>query len=121
MRKYHNISSMLALLPVLAFVGWQLTNFCDGKYYSEIYFLATSITIGGAFFVLRNYVEGHNRKAIMLFTSTFYAILSIIYVWRWVVLGEPSTNYIKALIYGSPVAVLKWIYDTIKLHVKFRR
>lgn len=114
-----NIATGFAITSIVVFVAYQLTQWHGGRYINEIYFMLTTSTISVSMKLLSYNVEGIIKRGIVLLSSSFYASILIIYVWRWVINGEPSTNYIKALCFiGLPLAIIQLIYDSIKLRSK---
>lgn len=82
-----------------------------GEKLNEFYFIingsATAVFTGLLFTFFKNsYV-----KTILLFTSIFYTVLEIIYIYKWVILGHPYAYFKISLIIGLVSGIIYFVYD----------
>lgn len=119
-RIIEKIFKCLVPVPVLAFVFWKLTNFNDGKYYDEVYFLTITLSISMSFLYIYYNIEGLWHRLACYTTSTFYGCLFLGYIYYWIFKGEPLADYIMAAIVGFVLTILRSLYDIYKRYAKHR-
>ena len=107
------IAAVISALMLVSYVIYYYYYYANGVKLNELYFISTGVGVAVFTGLLFTFFERTWIKAILLFTSTFYAILELIYVIMWIILGKPYA-YIKwSLIAGLAVGVIYFIYDYI--------
>lgn len=105
-----------SLISVFGLVYYQFTYLKTGIKPNEIYFLAGSISI--AVFSFLNIKKNHNEFINMfpIMAGTFFLTVTYLYVRRWIIEGQPSTNYYTALSISAVVTILYIIsYGIIRI------
>jgi hypothetical protein len=101
------LKAITAILSILAFMTYQYVLVEKGKDISELYFVALSVTTAVfAFFSIREN-DSFFVSSIVVLCASFFVAMSLIYIWRWIILGDGSTNFYTAVCIS---AVLTFIY-----------
>lgn len=107
------IAAATAALIVAGYLYYYYVLKHSGVKLNELYFVINGS--GTAIFtaLLFTFFVNSYIKTILLFTSIFYTVLEIIYVYKWVILGEPYAYFKIALIAGLVLGIIYFIYDKL--------
>jgi len=78
---------------------------------NDIYFIASGVGIAVFSGLLFTFFQNICVKTILLFTSIFYAVLELIFIYKWVVCGQPYAYFKVALIAGLIFGIMYFLYD----------
>jgi len=77
---------------------------------NELYFIVSSVPIAIFTGILFTFFKEWYAKILLLYTSVYYSLLTVMYVGSWCILGQPY-GYIKiALIIGLVIGLIYGIY-----------
>ena len=115
--KWLKIKGIIACATGILVIGMYLFYFfyleSTGTKLSELYFIASGVGISVFTGLLFTFFRNIYRRTVLLFTSVFYALLEIIYIWNWIINGKPYVLFKVALIIGLFTGIIYFIYDTI--------
>lgn len=107
---------ILGVLAIFAFLYYQYEYVRTGNKPNEIFFIASCISISGySLFSLRQYDSVFVSSITILCSSFFGAVIGI-YMWRWVLLGDGSTNYYTAICISAVFTLIYSILYAILRH-----
>jgi hypothetical protein len=108
------IAGIVSALMLVSYILYYYNFYYNDIHLDKLYFIITGIGISVFTGLLFTFFKRTCIKALLLFTSAFYAILELIYIIMWIILGKPYA-YIKwSLIAGLAVGLIYFIYDSIK-------
>jgi hypothetical protein len=108
------IAAVVSAFMLVSYVFYYYYYYTNEVKLSELYFISTGVGVSVFTGLLFTFFKRTWVKTLLLFTSTFYAILELIYIIMWIILGKPYA-YIKwSLIAGLAVGLIYFIYDSIK-------
>jgi multidrug transporter EmrE-like cation transporter len=105
------IASMCGIFIVGCYLYYYFHLKATGIKLNEIYFIASGIGIAVFSGLLFTFFKNSIIKTVLLFTSIFYSVLELIYIYKWVVLGQPYAYFKIALVAGLIIGIIYFIYD----------
>jgi hypothetical protein len=104
------IKSIAAILAVGAFVLYQYMISFKGIDLSELYFIASALSISAFAFISIKKSDPIIVRSLVILCASFFGVAVWVYIYRWVIFGDGSTYYFTAL---SVSAVVSFIYTII--------
>lgn len=86
--------------------------------HDELYFIVTSICIAVFAFLSIEKTDPVFVRSLIILFSVFFVMVDLIYVKRWVIEGDGSSNYYIALCHSAGFAFLYLIYTVIEKYLK---
>ena len=109
---------IVAILIILALVVFQYEFTTNGVKLNELYFISNSIAI--SFFTLTSIRKNDNVfvSSVLVLCAAFFLSTVLIYIKRWLFLGDGSTNYYIAISISTIVTFLYLITYVINRFIK---
>jgi hypothetical protein len=107
------IVAFTAALVVISYLIYYYYFYIYEIELNELYFTVTGIGISVFTGLLFTFFQNLCVRTILLFTSTFYGMMVLIYIIVWIILGEPYTYIRASLIIGLVIGLIYVIYDSI--------
>ena len=97
--------SAIVGIPIFIFYQWEYLR--TGMKPNEFYFIGSSVLIAVLYFLIIAKDDPTFIRSLLILSSTFFLMVTYIYIRRWVMEGDGSTNYYTALCWS---AILTFIY-----------
>jgi len=114
---YLKVKGIIAAVTAVVVIGCYLFYYCHlretGVKLNELYFIASGIGIAVFTGLLFTFFSNTYVKTSLLFASTFYTVLELIYIVKWVFMGQAYAYFKTALIIGLAIGIIYFVYDRI--------
>ena len=98
-----------SILAVFTFVYYQYVYVNTGVKLNELYFICSGLSVSAFSFMSIKWKDPVFVTSVQLLCSSFFLVVVFMYVYRWVIVGDGSTNYYTAACIS---AVLTFLYST---------
>lgn len=102
-----HIKAIAAIVSVSSFLIYQYMLVTKKVDISELYFISLSLSVAAFAFLSLRKGDTIFDNSLVVLCGTFFCVIVIIYVYRWVLFGDGSTNYYTAACIS---AILTFIY-----------
>jgi len=89
--------AIVSIVAVLTFLYYQYIIVTTGEKANELFLIGSGLSISAFAFLSIKWNDPIIITSLQLMCSTFFVAVIFIYIRRWVVEGNPSTNYYTAL------------------------
>lgn len=114
---YLKTKGIVAAVAALFVVGCYLFYYyhlkTTGVKLNELYFIASGVGIAVFTGLLFTFFSNVYIRTILIFSSTFYTVLELIYIIKWAILGQAYAYFKHALIAGLIIGIIYFVYDRI--------
>lgn len=105
------LGSFASTFALAGYLAYYLYLSMYGIKLNELYFIMTCIPIAIFTGILFTFFKNRTAKTLLLYTSVYYSLLTIMYVGSWVFMGQPYGYIEFSLIIGLIIGLIYWIYD----------
>lgn len=110
------IKLIASILSISAFLSYQYALVTCGVDLSELYFVAMGLSISVFCFMSIRKDDKGSTSSFMVLCGTFHIITVLVYLYRWVLLGDGSTNYYTAFCLSVIITIIYILIDTFYGH-----
>ena len=105
------IVAFTAVMIVIAYIVYYFYYRIYDIELNELYFIITGIGISVFTGTLFTFFKSLCARVMLLFTSTFYLMMILIYIAVWLILGQPYAYIKESLFIGLLIGIIYVVYD----------
>jgi hypothetical protein len=108
------IKSIAALFAISALLAYHHFSHVKGIELNELWFIVMSGTTAIFGFISMSKKDSVFVSSLVLLCSLFYTFIPMIFIYRWCIQGEGSTNYYIAIYISAVLTFLYLLWDVCK-------
>lgn len=114
------IRSIVAILSMASLMVYQYFMVKRGINLSELYFISISLSISAFCFLSMKKGDNIFVSSLSVLCGSFFIGVVVIYLLRWVMLGDGSTNYYTAIMVSTILTFIYLICYAIKYYWNYK-
>jgi hypothetical protein len=115
-----SLKAISSILAISAFMYYQYVYVNTGVLPDEVFFIGSALSISAFAFLSIKWTDGIFITSLQLLTSSFFAVVVFIYVYRWVLNGDGTTNYYTAACWSALFTLIYSICYAIRNNPFFK-
>jgi len=108
------LKAISSILAISAFMYYQYAYMNTGVLPDELFFIGSALSISAFALLSIKWTDGIFVTSLQLLASSFFSVVVFIYVYRWVLFGDGSTNYYTAACWSAILTFIYLIYYVIR-------
>lgn len=109
---------MTVLIGIGTYTFYQYEYMMSKIRHDELYFIVTSICMAAFAFLSIEKTDPIFIRSLIILFGVFFIMIDFIYIKRWVIEGDGSSNYYIALCYSAAFTFIYLLYTLIEKYLK---